>query len=169
MSKNPTGTFFGCDKAFNVIKSDLTVQATYTQNPVYTVTFVDWDGSIIATVKVEDGKSAVKPDDPIREGYTFIGWDKEFDNVTSDLTVTALYEEIIVVDYTPTNLSVVVEALGDDDQQITLSWNAVDGAASYDLRLRRTTCNSYWETRNSMPVTPSVCTSSVSNSRRSCR
>ena len=128
-------TFAGWDKAFNVVKSDLTVQATYTQNPVYTVTFVDWDGSIIATVKVEEGKSAVKPDDPIREGYTFIGWDKEFDNVTSDLTVTALYEEIIVVDYTPTNLSVVVEALGDDDQQITLSWNAVDGAASYDLRL----------------------------------
>ena len=128
-------TFAGWDKAFNVVKSDLTVQATYTQNPVYTVTFVDWDGSIIATVKVEEGKSAVKPDDPIREGYTFIGWDKSFDNVTSDLTVTALYEEIIVIDYTPTNLSVVVEALGDDDQQITLSWDKVEGAASYDLRL----------------------------------
>ena len=128
-------TFAGWDKAFNVVKSDLTVRATYTQNPVYTVTFVDYDGSVIASVKVEEGKSAVKPDDPIREGYTFIGWDKSFDNVTSDLTVTALYEEIIVIDYTPQNLSVVVEALGDDDLRITLSWDAVEGAASYDLQL----------------------------------
>ena len=128
-------TFAGWDKAFNVVKSDLTVRATYTQNPVYTVTFVDYDGSTIAEVKVEEGKSAVKPDDPIREGYIFIGWDKSFDNVTSDLTVTALYEEIPAPDYTPKNLSVVVEALGDDDQQITLSWDAVEGAASYDLRL----------------------------------
>ena len=84
-------TFAGWDKAFNVVKSDLTVQATYTKNPVYTVTFKDYDGSIIAEVKVEEGKSAVKPDDPIREGYTFTGWDKKFDNVTSDLTVTAQY------------------------------------------------------------------------------
>jgi len=128
-------TFAGWDKAFNVVKSDLTVRATYTQNPVYTVTFVDYDGSTIAEVKVEEGKSAVKPDDPIREGYIFIGWDKAFDNVTSDLTVTALYEEIPAPDYTPKNLSVVVEALGDDDLQITLSWDEVEGVVSYELQL----------------------------------
>ena len=125
-------TFAGWDKAFNVVTSDLTVQATYTQNVVYTVTFVDYDGSIIAEVKVEEGKSAVKPNDPIREGYAFIGWDKSFDNVTSDLTVTALYEAI--PDFTPQNLSVTLEELN-NDLRITLAWDKVNGAASYDLRV----------------------------------
>jgi hypothetical protein len=114
------------------VKSDLTVQATYTKNPVYTVTFKDYDGSTIAEVKVEEGKSAVKPDDPIREGYIFIGWDKSFDNVTSDLTVTALYEAI--PDFTPQNLSVTLEELN-NDLRITLAWDKVEAAVSYDLRL----------------------------------
>ena len=84
-------TFAGWDKAFNVVKSDLVVTATYTKNPVYTVTFIDYDESVIAEVKVEEGKDAVAPDDPIREGYHFTGWDKAFDNVTADLTVMAKY------------------------------------------------------------------------------
>ena len=92
--ENPTKegwTFAGWDKAFNVVKSDLTVTATYTKNPVYTVTFLDYDESVIAEVKVEEGKDAVAPDDPIREGYHFTGWDKAFNNVTEDITVTAKY------------------------------------------------------------------------------
>ena len=84
-------TFAGWDKAFNVVKSDLTVTATYTKNPVYIVTFIDYDESVIAEVKVEEGKDAVAPDDPIREGYHFTGWDKAFNNVTEDITVTAQY------------------------------------------------------------------------------
>ncbi len=84
-------TFAGWNKAFNVVKEDLTVTATYTKNPVYTVTFIDYDESVIAEVKVEEGKDAVAPDDPIREGYHFTGWDKAFNNVTEDLTVTAQY------------------------------------------------------------------------------
>ena len=41
---------------------------------------------------MEYGGSATAPDAPDVEGYTFTGWDKEFDNVTSDLTVKAIYE-----------------------------------------------------------------------------
>ena len=85
-------TFAGWDKAFNAVKSDLIVTATYTQNPVYTVTFLDYDGEVIAEVKVEEGKAAVSPSDPTREGYHFTGWDAAFDNVTKDMTITALYE-----------------------------------------------------------------------------
>ena len=59
----------------------------------YTVTFKDWDGTVLNTQTVESGKAATAPADPSREGYIFTGWDKAFNNVTSDLTVTALYEQ----------------------------------------------------------------------------
>jgi hypothetical protein len=58
----------------------------------YTVTFVDWDGTVHDEQIVEQGKNATAPIDPEREGYTFIGWDVDFTVVSSDLTVTAMYE-----------------------------------------------------------------------------
>ena len=61
----------------------------------FTVTFVDHDGTVLKTETVESGKSAIAPTDPTRDGYTFTGWDNSFDNVTTDLTVTAQYERNI--------------------------------------------------------------------------
>lgn len=60
--------------------------------PKYIVTFKDWDGTILKTEEVEEGKSATAPSNLSREGYEFVGWDKTFSNITSDLTVTAQYE-----------------------------------------------------------------------------
>jgi hypothetical protein len=79
-----------------------TVEPTATPEPTptptpelvyYTVTFVDWDGTVISTQQVEEGEAAQAPADPEREGWTFIGWDTDFSSVTENLTVTALYEE----------------------------------------------------------------------------
>ena len=61
------------------------------QGAVFTVTFVDWDGTVLDVQTVGWGGSAVAPPDPEREGYTFTGWDADFTNVTCDLTVTAQY------------------------------------------------------------------------------
>ena len=58
----------------------------------FVVTFVDGQGKTLKTETVEKGKAATAPSDPTREGYTFDGWDKSFDNVTSDLTVTAKWK-----------------------------------------------------------------------------
>jgi hypothetical protein len=58
----------------------------------YTVTFVDWDGKILSTQTIEHGKSAVAPVTPKREGFIFTGWNRDFSNVTEDMTVTAQYE-----------------------------------------------------------------------------
>jgi len=58
---------------------------------MYTVTFVDWDGSELNTQLVQSGEAAIPPEAPVREGYGFLGWDTDFESVTSDLTVTALY------------------------------------------------------------------------------
>ena len=90
-------TFIGWDKDFSNVQSDLTITAQYSKNIVYyTVIFVDWDGTEIKTEEVEEGLSATAPADPVREGYTFTGWDKDFSNVQSDLIVMALYEKIPV-------------------------------------------------------------------------
>jgi hypothetical protein len=58
---------------------------------LYTVTFVDYDGTILGTDKVHYGTAATAPEDPTREGYNFAGWDTDFSNVTDDLTITATY------------------------------------------------------------------------------
>ena len=61
------------------------------QVTTYTVTFQDHDGTVLKTETVEEGKAATAPANPSREHFTFAGWDKSFNNVTSDLVVTATY------------------------------------------------------------------------------
>ncbi len=61
----------------------------------YTVTFVDHNGAVIKTETVNKGASATAPAAPTREGYTFSGWDKAFENVTGDVTVTATYSFVL--------------------------------------------------------------------------
>ena len=57
----------------------------------YSVTFTDWDGTVLSTQQVLHGSAATAPANPTREGYTFNGWSTDFSNVTSDLTVIAQY------------------------------------------------------------------------------
>lgn len=55
------------------------------------VTFNDSDGKNLSVQSVDYGSAATAPVSPEREGYLFNGWDKVFDKVTEDITVTALY------------------------------------------------------------------------------
>jgi len=71
------------------------VQAQYEVAKVwYTVTYYDWDLTILGTEKVAEGETAEgwKPE-PEREGYDFTGWSKPLTNITSDLSVQAQYEK----------------------------------------------------------------------------
>ena len=69
-------------------------QFTETLNQ-YEVTFVDWDATVLKQEFVDYGASATAPDDPIREGYDFVGWDADYSYIVSDLIVTAQYEKQI--------------------------------------------------------------------------
>ncbi|MCH8502368.1 MAG: InlB B-repeat-containing protein, partial [Aliidiomarina sp.] len=84
-------TFTGWSVAFDVITANLDVTAQYNIN-TFTVRFLDWDDSVIATETVNWNEGATAPADPTRELYEFIGWDRAFDAVTSDLDITAQYE-----------------------------------------------------------------------------
>ncbi|MCQ2520377.1 MAG: InlB B-repeat-containing protein [Lachnospiraceae bacterium] len=69
---------------------------------MYTVKFVDYDGTVLKTQIVKYEGSAVAPADPSRPNvstangwisYTFIGWDKDFSKILGDTTVTAVYSD----------------------------------------------------------------------------
>lgn len=60
----------------------------------YQVTFIDHDGSMIGEVQyVEEGKNATPPADPVREGYTFIGWSEDYNGITKDTILVAQYKQ----------------------------------------------------------------------------
>lgn len=83
---------------YNVMLSIEGTSAAFALDPIkapvpeYTVKFVDYDGTEISSQTVEQGKDASVPAPLSREGYRFIGWDKSFTNVQSNLTITAKYE-----------------------------------------------------------------------------
>ena len=94
----------------------------------YTVTFVDYDGTTLKTEEVESGNSATAPTAPTREHYTFKEWDTDFSNVTSDLTVTAVYTENGKADYTALNAAIEL-AEGKTESDFTEdSWSALQTA-----------------------------------------
>ena len=60
------------------------------------------------TVQVESGNTVSAPTSPTKEGYNFVGWYNggtayNFQNkVTSNLTLTAKWEKVVVPEPTPT-------------------------------------------------------------------
>lgn len=64
-----------------------------------TVTFMDFDGTLISEQLVSYGASATAPAAPEQLGYVFEGWAGDFEAVTEDVTVTAKYEKAHVVTF----------------------------------------------------------------------
>jgi len=107
---NPTRegyTFTHWDPDYRNVTGDLAVVAQYTQDQ-YTVTFVDWDDSVLATQSVYHGNGATAPANPSRTGYTFKNWDVPYNNITGPLTVSAIYE---INEYTVTFLNYNADVL----------------------------------------------------------
>ncbi len=67
----------------------------------YTITFDTNGGNNIANVLVNKNETLVKPEDPVREGYEFVGWyynDELFDfnsKITGDLVLEARWKEVV--------------------------------------------------------------------------
>ena len=88
----PEGMHFAkWDKDFSKVTEDIEVSAVYEIN-VYTVTFKKGE-TTITTRRVEHGSAATPPNVYDTATEKFVGWDKSFDNVTSDLIVNAKLEK----------------------------------------------------------------------------
>jgi len=85
--------FYKWDKEFTSITENLEILPIYEKDvEMFNVTFLDNDGNIFKTERVEINTSATAPELPLINGYEHIGWDVDFSSVTSDLTVTPIYE-----------------------------------------------------------------------------
>ena len=104
-------TFVGWDKEFTNITSDVIINAQYKINR-FEVTFKDWDGNVLKSDSVDWNTAAIAPANPSREGYEFIGWDKEFSQVTENMTITAQYE------FGENKTVTVIFANGNDESEI---------------------------------------------------
>ena len=73
------------------VKNGDTVYVKWTINK-YTVTFMDGDKVLETFPNVTHGSAVTAPEVPKKDGKTFKGWDKDFKNITSDLTINAVYD-----------------------------------------------------------------------------
>lgn len=83
-------TFVKWEGTYTNVTADVEIVAVY-EVTKYTVTFKA-DGYTVKSVEVEHGKAAEAPADPTKDGYKFVGWDKEFNEVKSNLEVNAKFE-----------------------------------------------------------------------------
>lgn len=86
------------DKPFSNIISDTTITAVWTIK-TYTVTFRNWDNTVIKTETVAYGGAATAPNqNPTRVSdgqhfYIFSSWNKDFSNIIENTEIIAQYNE----------------------------------------------------------------------------
>ena len=88
-------TFAGWDATLTTVPAvNITIFATWEANP-YTLTYKDFDESTIQSESIACDDTITPIADPVREGYTFEGWEPEIPVVmpAKDVEVTAQYKK----------------------------------------------------------------------------
>ena len=86
----------GWKPALDYVTEETSYTAIYDSVKVeYKVTFMN-GVDVIDEQMVPYGDAAVAPANVTREGYKFIGWNTSFAKITGDLTVKALFEELVI-------------------------------------------------------------------------
>lgn len=128
----PEGMHFAkWDKDFSKVTEDIEVSAVYELN-VYTVTFKNGE-TTIKVVEVKHGDPATPPNVFDTATKKFVGWDKSFDNVTSDLIVNAKFEtKKITLTFINFDGTTVYTAEVEYGASISDHFETADNAATYD-------------------------------------
>lgn len=119
------------DKDFSKVTEDIEVSAVYELNE-YTVTFKNGE-TTLKTEMVKHGFAATPPNVFDTATKKFVGWDKSFDNVTSDLIVNAKWETkkftLTFINFDGTSVYTEEVEYG---ASISDHFETADSAATYD-------------------------------------
>lgn len=132
----PEGMHFAeWDKDFSKVTEDIEVSAVYEIN-FYTVIFKNGE-TTLKIEKVKHGDSATPPNNPPDTPTAkFVGWDKSFDNVTSDLIVNAKFETkkftLTFINFDGTTVYTEEVEYG---ASIDSQFETADSAATYDATI----------------------------------
>lgn len=131
----PEGMHFAkWDKDFSKVTEDIEVSAVYELNE-YTVTFKNGE-TTLKTEMVKHGFAATAPNVYDTATKKFVGWDKSFDNVTSDLIVNAKFETkkftLTFINFDGTTVYTEEVEYG---ASIDSQFETADSAATYDTTI----------------------------------
>lgn len=128
----PEGMHFAkWDKDFSKVTEDIEVSAVYELN-VYTVIFKNGE-TTLKTEMVKHGFAATPPNVFDTPTEKFVGWDKSFDNVTSDLIVNAKFEtKKFTLTFINFDGTTVYTAEVEYGASIDNHFETADNAATYD-------------------------------------
>jgi hypothetical protein len=91
-----TYSFIGWTPEIVPVTADAVYTAVFEATPVvlpsFTVTFYDWDDTVLSQQSVTKGENATPPQTPTRARYVFTGWDGNYTNVQHDEAVFATYK-----------------------------------------------------------------------------
>lgn len=97
--------------------------------PTYKVNFYDWDGTVISSQTVKEGENAVLPENPEKEGYDFIGWDKSVANIKEDTDFFADFKKkeytVVFIDWQ--NQLVEVQTFEHGDILVPPEYEEIEG------------------------------------------
>lgn len=131
----PEGMHFAkWDKDFSKVTEDIEVSAVYELNE-YTVTFKNGE-TTLKTEMVKHGFAATAPNVFDTPTEKFVGWDKSFDNVTSDLIVNAKFEtKKFTLTFINFDGTTVYTAEVEYGASIRDHFDTADSAATYDDKI----------------------------------
>lgn len=131
----PEGMHFAkWDKDFSKVTEDIEVSAVYELNE-YTVIFKNGE-TTLKTEMVKHGFAATPPNVFDTATKKFVGWDKSFDNVTSDLIVNAKWEtKKFTLTFINFDGTTVYTAEVEYGASISDHFETADSAATYDATI----------------------------------
>lgn len=131
----PEGMHFAkWDKDFSKVTESIEVSAVYELNE-YTVTFKNGE-TTLKTEMVKHGFAATAPNVYDTATKKFVGWDKSFDNVTSDLIVNAKFEtKKFTLTFINFDGTTVYTAEVEYGASIDSHFETADSAATYDTKI----------------------------------